>query len=65
MDTSLGAPELLQGVGRAALDLDAEQAPEDVDFGALAAEENSEMAGLLFRSAACWVAVISLLVLLL
>lgn len=65
VDTSLGAPELLQGVGRAALDLDAEQAPEDVDFGALAAEENSEMAGLLFRSAACWVAVISLLVLLL
>ena len=65
VDTSLGAPELLQVVGRAALDLDAEQSPQEVDFGALAAEENAEMAGLLFRSAACWVAVISLLVLLL
>jgi AmpE protein len=64
VDGSLGAAHLLQRVGRAALDMDDEAPPAEVGFGLFAARQNTELASLLSRSAACWVAVISLLVLL-
>ena len=63
-EPQLGAPEFLQSVGRASLDLENTAFDGDVDPGAIAEQEIDETAALLFRSAACWVVAISLLVLL-
>ncbi|MCB1729361.1 MAG: regulatory signaling modulator protein AmpE [Halieaceae bacterium] len=64
-DTSQSAPELLYAVASAALHFDAStQRADQVDFDALAVSQNRELGGLLSRSAACWVVVLSLVVLL-
>jgi AmpE protein len=62
-DTGLEADELLDRVGRAALELE-EPPGDDADFGEQAAREAEDAAGMLSRSAAGWVAVTALLVLL-
>ena len=63
-DGSLGAAHLLQRVGRAALDMDDEAPAAAEGFGLFAARQSAELASLLSRSAACWIAIIALLVLL-
>ncbi len=64
VDVKLAAPDMLQSVGRASLDLDDAAFEGAPDAGAVASRQIDETASLLFRSAACWVVVISLLVLL-
>jgi AmpE protein len=63
-DLQVAAPDMLQEVGRASLDMDQTPVDSDVDFGAVAAREIDETASLLFRSGACWLVAISLIVLL-
>lgn len=64
-DASQQAPELLYAVASAALDLDARNLEADgADIASAAVDQNREMGGLLSRSAACWVVVLSLVVLL-
>jgi len=64
IDRTLAAPQLLQSVSLAALGGDAHAPAEGQAFGEFAAAQNKEIASLLYRSAACWVVVIALLVLL-
>ena len=63
-DVSRQAPEVLSAVAFAALDADTPaDGTGDTDFSALAAAQNRELGSLLARSAACWVVVLSLMVL--
>jgi membrane protein required for beta-lactamase induction len=55
---------MLQSVGRASLDQDQAAFDSADDPGALAERQIDDTASLLFRSAAAWVVVIALLVLL-
>lgn len=65
-DTGADASSVLYTVGVAALGPDAAIAPdEDAATGPAAAAQNREFNSLLSRSAACWIVVLSLLVLLL
>ena len=61
---SLDAPQLLQSVGQEALGGSLDAPNPDEPFGEYAAGQNLELASLLYRSAACWVALVALLVLL-
>ena len=63
-NTSLEAPQLLQTVGQDALGAGLDVPNPDEPFGEYAAGQNLELASLLYRSAACWVALVALLVLL-
>lgn len=64
-DTAQPASELLYAVASAALHFDAPTRQADqLDFAALAVSQNRELGSLLSRSAACWVVVLSLVVLL-
>lgn len=64
-DVSRDTSQLLHSVACASLDLDVlAGAGEGAEFGPEAAAQNREFAGLLSRSAVCWVVVLSLLVLL-
>jgi membrane protein required for beta-lactamase induction len=63
-DAQATAPDILQTVGRAALNMERPGDEVESGFGAVAERQIGETASLLFRSAACWVVVISLLVLL-
>ena len=63
VNRTMAAPQLLQSVSLPALGSDKQAPAEGEPFGEFAAMQNREMASLLYRSAACWVAVIALLVL--
>ena len=63
-DTQVEGPGILQTVGRASLGMEEATVGDDIDFGTVAEQQIDATASLLFRSAACWVVVISLLVLL-
>jgi AmpE protein len=64
-ETAQPAPELLYAVASAALHFDAPTLQADqVDLDTLAVNQNREIGSLLSRSAACWVVVLSLVVLL-
>jgi AmpE protein len=63
-DIRAAAPDMLQTVGRASLNMDSPGDEVASGFDAVAEQQIDETASLLFRSAACWVVVISLLVLL-
>ncbi len=63
-DTSQPASELIYAVAGAALHFDAPTPQADQsEFAALAVSQNRELGSLLSRSAACWVVVLSLVVL--
>ena len=62
-DWQRGAADVLQQVGRASLHINPDGTLEGDDKGAAAEQQIDETASLLFRSAACWVVIISLLVL--
>ena len=64
LDFSLDATQLLDIVATAALGNAPGQAAEAAEFGQQAALQNKDIGSLLARSAACWVAVISVAVLL-
>jgi AmpE protein len=64
-DTSVEAGQLLYTVGTAALGTAPSPSPDETTFGESAAEKNLNAGRLISRSAACWVVVISLVVLLL
>ena len=64
LDASAETSQLLYAVGSAALGKMPTEFPDDLAFGQEAAAENKETGSLLFRSAAAWVAVISVAVLL-
>jgi AmpE protein len=63
LDTALAAVQLLDVVGTAALG-DSSPAADAAEFAQQAALQNKETGSLLARSAACWVAIISVAVLL-
>ena len=63
-DIQAAAPDILQTVGRASLNMERPGDEVASGFGAVAERQIDDTASLLFRSAACWVVVISLLVLL-
>jgi len=65
LEVSDDAAALLYTVGRAALGIAVTQPADPADFGEIAAQQNKEAGGLLSRSAACWVAVLAVAVLLL
>ena len=64
VDFSAEAGQLLYDVGMAALGSEPAQPSDELAFGQGAAVQNKDIGGLLSRSAVCWVAVISLMVLL-
>lgn len=63
-DTSVNIAQLLHKVGTAALGGELPESEDALAYGQDAATQNRETGALLSRSAVCWVAVISLLVLL-
>lgn len=64
-DTSVETSQMLYDVSLAALGTGPGSAVDDAEFGTWAAAQNKELGSLMQRSAACWIVVISLLVLLL
>lgn len=65
LDASVDAEQMLYTVAVAALGTAHARPAGEQDYGAAAAEQSRQLGGLLQRSAACWVAVLSLLVVLL
>ena len=63
LEPSLTAAQVLYNVGISALGTTPSSTAPALEFGAQAAAQNRELDGLLQRSAVCWVAVLSLLVL--
>ena len=64
INVQVAAPDLLQSVARASLGMNEKDLQTDTGFSSVAEQQIDETASLLFRSAICWVVIVSLLVLL-